>query len=140
MRACAVNRDALGCSEYGDADGDAVFALSGMLGGLAGAIVAPISAGIRYGNMLGLKGFAAAILGGMGNPSRSLGRLVVGNLESLGAGLSLRMVRFKDAIAFGIMLAVLLLKPSGLLGRARSSVKSAQKAQQAIPAESNPTQ
>ena len=69
----------------------------------------------NMGIMLGLKGFAAAILGGMGNPLGAvLGGMSLGILESLGAGLK---SGFKDAIAFGIMLAVLLARPTGILGR-----------------------
>ncbi|MBN1458271.1 MAG: branched-chain amino acid ABC transporter permease, partial [Armatimonadetes bacterium] len=92
------------------------FALSGLLGGLAGAIVAPLAMGqYNMGIMLGLKGFAAAILGGMGNPMGAVvGGILLGVLESLGASLQ---SGFKDAIAFGIMLLVLLAKPTGLFGR-----------------------
>jgi branched-chain amino acid transport system permease protein len=96
------------------------FALSGLLGSLAGAIVAPLAmAQYNMGIMLGLKGFAAAILGGIGNPFGAvLGGLLLGTLESLGAGVSpAGWSGYKDAIAFGVMLLVLLAKPSGLLGR-----------------------
>ncbi|HUU54085.1 MAG TPA: branched-chain amino acid ABC transporter permease [Armatimonadota bacterium] len=117
MRACAMDREA--AQLVGIPATRMVmlsFAMSGMLGGLAGAIVAPLAmAQYNMGIMLGLKGFAAAILGGMGNPLGAvLGGLSLGILESLGAGLK---SGFKDAIAFGIMLAVLLARPTGLLGR-----------------------
>jgi branched-chain amino acid transport system permease protein len=100
------------------------FALSGLLGSLAGAIVAPLSMGqYDMGIMLGLKGFAAAILGGMGSPPGAvLGGLLLGTLESLGAGLSpTGWSGYKDAIAFAIMLVVLMAKPTGLLGRGGKS-------------------
>ena len=121
MRACAINREAarlVGISSPRMIN--LSFALSGLLGGLAGAIVAPIAmAQYNMGIMLGLKGFAAAILGGMGNPLGAvLGGLLLGCLESLGAGMSpFGWSGFKDAIAFSIMLIVLLAKPTGLLGR-----------------------
>lgn len=117
MRACAMDREA--AQLVGIPATRMVmlsFALSGLLGGLAGAIVAPLAMGqYNMGIMLGLKGFAAAILGGMGNPLGAvLGGISLGILESLGAGLK---SGFKDAIAFGIMLAVLLARPTGILGK-----------------------
>lgn len=117
MRACAMDREA--AQLVGIPATRMVmlsFALSGLLGGIAGAIVAPLAmAQYNMGIMLGLKGFAAAILGGMGNPLGAvLGGISLGILESLGAGLK---SGFKDAIAFGIMLVVLLARPTGILGR-----------------------
>jgi branched-chain amino acid transport system permease protein len=93
------------------------FALSAALGALAGILVAPITfTSWDVGVMLGLKGFAAAILGGMGSgPGAVVGGLVLGLLESLGAGYV--SSAYKDAIAFVVMLAVLMLMPGGLLGR-----------------------
>ncbi len=92
------------------------FALSAALGALAGILVAPITfTSWDVGVMLGLKGFAAAILGGMGSgPGAVVGGLVLGLLESLGAGYV--SSAYKDAIAFIVMLAVLMLMPGGLLG------------------------
>jgi branched-chain amino acid transport system permease protein len=92
------------------------FALSAALGALAGILIAPITfTSWDVGVMLGLKGFAAAILGGMGSgPGAVVGGLVLGLLESLGAGYV--SSAYKDAIAFIVMLAVLMLMPGGLLG------------------------
>jgi len=121
MRACAMDREA--AQLVGIPASRMVmlsFALSGTLGGIAGAIVTPVAMGqYNMGIMLGLKGFCAAILGGMGNPLGAvLGGLLLGTSESLGAGLSpVGWSGFKDAIAFSIMLIVLLAKPTGLLGR-----------------------
>jgi branched-chain amino acid transport system permease protein len=94
----------------------AAFALSAALGALAGILVAPITfTSWDVGVMLGLKGFAAAILGGLGSgPGAVVGGLVLGLLESLGAGYI--SSAYKDAIAFIVMLAVLMLMPGGLLG------------------------
>ena len=117
MRACAVDREAAQLLGIPAARMVMLsFALSGLLGGLAGAIVAPLAMGqYNMGIMLGLKGFCAAILGGMGNPLGAvLGGLLLGTLESLGAGI---WSGLKDAIAFGIMLIVLVAKPTGLVGR-----------------------
>ncbi|MBK8638558.1 MAG: branched-chain amino acid ABC transporter permease [Chromatiaceae bacterium] len=94
------------------------YGLSAMLGAMAGVLVAPITyTSYDAGIMLGLKGFAAAILGGMGNPMGAVaGGLLLGLLESLAAGLI--SSGYKDAIAFVILLLVLFLRPSGLFGRA----------------------
>ncbi len=65
--------------------------------------------------MLGLKGFAAAILGGYGSMFGCVvGGLLLGVLEAMGAGLV--SSAYKDVIAFVLLLLVLFVKPSGLLG------------------------
>ena len=93
------------------------FGLSAALGALAGILVAPITfTSWDIGIMLGLKGFAAAILGGLGSgPGAVLGGLALGLVEALSAGYV--SSAYKDVIAFGIILAVLVLMPSGLLGQ-----------------------
>jgi branched-chain amino acid transport system permease protein len=92
------------------------FALSGALGAVAGIIIVPITTlSYSIGVMLGLKGFAAAVLGGYGNSVGAvLGGLTLGILESLGAGMI--SSTYKDVIAFAVLLIVLFMKPSGLLG------------------------
>lgn len=96
------------------------YGLSALLGAMAGVLVTPITyTSYDAGIMLGLKGFAAAVLGGMGNPMGAVaGGLLLGLLESLAAGLI--SSGYKDAIAFIILLLVLFLRPSGLFGRAVS--------------------
>lgn len=92
------------------------FALAGALGGLAGCLVTPITT-LSYdvGVLLGLKGFAAAILGGFGSfPGAILGGLILGLLESLGA--AYLSSAYKDVIAFVVLLLVLFIRPRGLLG------------------------
>ncbi len=93
------------------------YGLSAMLGALAGVLIVPVTfASYDAGIMLGLKGFSAAILGGIGNPIGAIvGGLVLGVLESLGAGYI--SSGYKDAMAFAIILLVLFIRPSGLLGR-----------------------
>ena len=93
------------------------FGLSGALGALAGILIAPITfTAWDVGVMLGLKGFAAAILGGLGSgPGAVLGGLLLGLTEALAAGYV--SSAYKDVIAFVIILAVLVLMPGGLLGR-----------------------
>lgn len=94
------------------------YGLSAFLGAMAGILVTPITfTSYDAGVMLGLKGFSAAILGGMGNPMGAVaGGLLLGLIESLAAGLI--SSGYKDAIGFVILLLVLFLKPSGLFGKA----------------------
>ncbi|MBI4795580.1 MAG: branched-chain amino acid ABC transporter permease [Deltaproteobacteria bacterium] len=92
------------------------FGLAGALGGLAGCLVTPITT-LSYdvGVLLGLKGFAAAILGGFGSfPGAILGGLILGLLETLGAAYI--SSAYKDVIAFVVLLLVLFIRPRGLLG------------------------
>ncbi len=96
------------------------FVISATMGALAGIIVAPLTmTSYDVGVMLGLKGFCAAILGGMSSGlSTVLGGLILGVLESLGAGLV--SSGYKDAIAFIILLLILFIRPQGLFGKPES--------------------
>jgi branched-chain amino acid transport system permease protein len=82
-------------------------------------LAAPITlTSYDVGTLLALKGFAAAMLGGMGNPLGAVvGGLTIGLLEAFGAGYI--SSSYKDAIAFIVILAVLFVMPQGLFGRAR---------------------
>lgn len=93
------------------------FAMSAAIGALAGVLVTPITlTSYDVGIPLALKGFAAAILGGMGNPFGALiGGLLLGLLESLTAGYI--SSSYKDAAAFIVILLLLFLRPQGLFGR-----------------------
>ncbi len=93
------------------------YGLSAALGAAAGLLVTPITF-MSYGAgvMLGLKGFCAAILGGMGNSMGAvLGGILLGIVETVGAGFI--SSGYKDAIAFFVILLVLFIKPSGILGK-----------------------
>ena len=94
------------------------FGLAGALGALGGILIAPIApTHFQVGVMLGLKGFAAAILGGLGSgPGALLGGLTIGIVEAMSAGYL--SSAYKDAVAFVIILVVLVLRPRGLLGGA----------------------
>ena len=93
------------------------FGLSAALGAVAGILIAPITTtSYEVGVMLGLKGFAAAILGGLGSGVGAVvGGLVLGIAETMSAGYL--SSAYKDAIAFVIILAVLFFLPSGLFGK-----------------------
>jgi branched-chain amino acid transport system permease protein len=92
------------------------FALSAGIGAIAGILVAPITlTSYEVGTMLALKGFAAAMLGGMGNPIGAVaGGLLIGLLEAFGAGYL--SSTYKDAFAFVVILLVLFVMPGGLFG------------------------
>lgn len=93
------------------------YAIAGGLGGLAGVLVTPITT-LNYdvGVLLGLKGFAAAILGGFGSfPGAIIGGLALGLLESLSAGYI--SSAYKDVVAFVVLLLVLCVRPKGILGK-----------------------
>lgn len=93
------------------------FALSAGIGALAGVLVTPITlTSYDVGLAFALKGFAAAMLGGMGNPKGALaGGFLLGVLEALTAGYI--SSQYKDAAAFIVILAVLFFLPQGLFGR-----------------------
>jgi branched-chain amino acid transport system permease protein len=93
------------------------FGGSAAIGAIAGILITPITlTSYDVGTLLALKGFAAAMLGGMGNPLGAIiGGLLLGLLESFGAGYL--SSTYKDAIAFVVILAVLFVAPQGLVGR-----------------------
>jgi branched-chain amino acid transport system permease protein len=97
------------------------FGVSAALGAVAGAIITPITL-MEYdrGPLLALKGFAAAVLGGLGSAPGSIAAgFLIGLLESLGAGLI--SSGYKDAIALFVLLLVLWIRPSGLFGSREES-------------------
>ena len=94
------------------------FVLGSVLAAAAGILYASKYPSVHplMGLMPGLKAFVAAVLGGIGNvPGAMLGGLLLGLAEQIvSAYLS---SSWRDAVAFGILILVLLLRPSGLLGR-----------------------
>ena len=88
--------------------------MSAAIGAIAGILVTPITlTSYDVGVLLSLKGFAAAVLGGIGNPLGAVaGGLLLGLLESLSAGYL--SSTYKDAVAFIILIGVLIVMPGGL--------------------------
>lgn len=94
------------------------FAIGSAMGGMAGILV-----GLYYnaifptmGYIAGIKAFAAAVLGGIGSvPGAMLGGGVLGIAEVMGAGYI--SSEYRDGISYAVMIAVILFKPSGLIGR-----------------------
>jgi branched-chain amino acid transport system permease protein len=98
---------------------DLSFAISAGVGAIAGILITPITlTSYDVGTLLALKGFAAAMLGGIGNALGAVvGGLLLGMLEAFGAGYI--SSKYKDAIAFLVILAVLFAMPQGLFGRGK---------------------
>ena len=95
------------------------FTIAGLLGALAGALTAPLSlASYDLGPLLGIKGFIAAIFGGLTNPFGTIAAgIMIGVLESLCAGYI--SSGYKEALALIVLLGVLGLRPEGLFSRRR---------------------
>ncbi len=94
------------------------FGLGSALAGAGGILYALNYPSIDplMGVMPGLKAFVAAVLGGIGNiPGAALGGLLLGTVETFVSGS--QWSTYKDAIAFGILIAILLFRPAGLLGK-----------------------
>ncbi len=93
--------------------------------GSAAAAAGGIMWAMRYpqinplmGIMPGLKAFVAAVLGGIGNvPGAMLGGLLLGMIEILTVAVNPDLAGYRDAIAFGILIVILLFRPTGLLGK-----------------------
>jgi len=117
LRACAVNPKASSLVGINVKHMVLIsFALSAAIGALGGIVITPISL-MEYdrGAMLAVKGFSACALGGIGSFQGAVtGGLLIGLIECLGAGLI--SSGYKDVFAMLVLLAVLFIKPSGLLG------------------------
>ncbi len=92
------------------------FGLSALLGAIAGLVAAPITTTVYdLGLMLGMKGFVAATLGGLGSGVGAIvGGLIVGLLEALMAGYV--SSAYKDAVPFVLIVVIMLVMPGGLFG------------------------
>jgi branched-chain amino acid transport system permease protein len=121
MVASAVNRKGAWLTGIpSEKMGVLAFILSTGSGALAGICIAPITmSSYDMGTILGLKGFCAAMIGGLGSLWGAFaGGILLGVLESLGAGLI--SSGLKDAIAFIMLLLILYLRPGGLFAAGES--------------------
>jgi len=117
MRACSSNPEAAMLAGINLSNMRTLsFGLSAGLGALAGCVISPITAThYEMGAPLAIKGFAAAILGGLGNPMAAVaGGLLVGILEAF--SVKFLPSAYNDVAAFSVLLLVLFLRPHGLFG------------------------
>jgi len=118
MVACAENEELLRLSGANTKKLFRIsFAMGGLIGSIGGIIIAPISfVSYDIGGLMGIKGLIAAVFGGMSSYYGALvGGLGIGLMESLTAGFI--SSKAKDLMAFSVLIIVLLVKPTGLLGR-----------------------
>ncbi|MBI3564861.1 MAG: branched-chain amino acid ABC transporter permease [Elusimicrobia bacterium] len=120
MRACADDLQTAGLMGI---DADVIVAVTffvgGALGGAAGVLYGLNYGSIKYnlGFLPGAKAFTAAVLGGIGNVRGAvLGGFILGFLEVLASGYIPNGAQWRDVVAFTVLIAVLLARPSGLLG------------------------
>ncbi len=121
MRAVSVDKD---MSELMGIDVNRVIAVT-FFAGSALAAAAGTMAGAYYGSiwyfmgfLIGLKAFTAAVIGGIGSiPGAMLGGLILGLLESFGTQIPGIGSEWKDVFSFGVLILVLVFKPTGLLGK-----------------------
>jgi branched-chain amino acid transport system permease protein len=119
MRACSQDREA---AELMGIPVNKIISLTFFIGavlaGAAGVLYSLYYGSIKYnmGFVPGMKAFTAAVLGGIGNiPGAMLGGLLLGISEALGAAF-LPEAEWKDVFAFGILILVLIFRPSGIMG------------------------
>lgn len=94
------------------------FAIGSALAAVAGVLLCSASPALKptTGSMPGIRAFTAAVFGGIGSiPGAMLGGILLGVIEELAKGLI--STQFSDAIVFGVLILVLLVKPTGLLGK-----------------------
>ena len=94
------------------------FAIGSALAAIAGVLLCSASPALKptVGSMPGIRAFTAAVFGGIGSiPGAMLGGILLGVIEELCKGLI--STQFSDAIVFGVLIVVLLVKPTGLLGK-----------------------
>lgn len=121
MRAISIDMDA--CRLMG-IDVNKIIGLTFFVGS-ALAAAAGVMAGVYYGSIhffmgfvIGLKAFTAAVIGGIGSiPGAMLGGLVLGLLEAFGTQIPWIGSEWKDVFAFGLLILLLIFKPTGILGR-----------------------
>ncbi len=117
MRASAVNRKGASlCGIKPERMVKLSFAISAALASISGIIIAPTNnTSYDVGIMLGLKGFVVAVIGGLNSFVGTIcGGFIVGIIEALSAAIS---SQYRVAITFGVLILILLIRPTGIFGR-----------------------
>jgi branched-chain amino acid transport system permease protein len=117
LRACAVNRRAAQLVGISPTRMSLLsFAMAAALGAIGGIVMSPVTRpSYDMGLMLGLRGFVAAIMGGLVSvPGAVVGGLVLGVVENIAAGVT--DPTYKSVVSFIILIAILLFKPQGIMG------------------------
>jgi branched-chain amino acid transport system permease protein len=124
MRAIALDHD---CCRLMGINVHKMIALTFFIGSSLAA-AAGIMAGVYYGSIhffmgfiIGIKAFTAAVIGGIGIiPGAMLGGILLGLLEAFGTQIPFIGSEWKDVFSFGILILILIFKPTGLLGKKES--------------------
>jgi branched-chain amino acid transport system permease protein len=126
LRACAVNRRAAQLMGINPSWMSMLsFAIAAALGAIGGIVLGPVTRPIYdMGLMLGLRGFVAAIMGGLVSaPGAVIGGLILGVVENVAAGVT--NPTYKSVISFIILIAILLFRPQGIIGGGESRPEEA---------------
>jgi len=124
LRACAINRRAAQLMGVSPSRMSLLaYSLAAALGAIGGMVLAPATRPTYdMGMMLGLKGFVAAIMGGLLSvPGAVVGGLVLGVAENIGAGVT--SAGYKEIIVFVILILILLFRPHGFIGGGERAVE-----------------
>jgi branched-chain amino acid transport system permease protein len=124
LRACAINRRAAQLMGISPSRMSLLaFALAAALGAVGGIVMAPTTRPTYdMGLMLGLKGFVAAIMGGLVSaPGAVIGGLVLGIVENVGAGVT--SAGYKDIIVFVTLVLILIFRSQGFMGAGAREVE-----------------
>lgn len=124
LRACAINRRAAELMGINPSRMSLLsFAMAAALGAIGGIVLSPATRPIYdMGLKLGLKGFIAAIMGGMiSSPGAVVGGILLGVLENVAAGVT--RAGFKDIFAFIVLILILLFRPQGIVGGGERGVE-----------------
>ena len=124
LRACAINRRAAELMGINPSRMSLLsFAMAAALGAIGGVVLSPATRPIYdMGLKLGLKGFIAAIMGGMvSSPGAVVGGILLGVLENVAAGVT--RAGFKDIFAFVVLILILFFRPQGIIGGGERGVE-----------------
>ena len=124
LRACSINRRAAQLMGINPSRMSLLaFSLAAALGAIGGIVMAPATRPTYdMGLMLGLKGFVAAIMGGLiSAPGAVIGGLVLGVAENIGAGVT--SAGYKEIIVFVILVLILISRPQGFIGVGETAVE-----------------